>query len=81
MILSNYLSLLITIGAIMKQKDMLSGKELALLLHMTIPTLYRHLQYGPPSNSSIDVRQIEDKYVGGKRFWSRSSALALLEEG
>ena len=61
--------------------DCITASELATLLKSSVPSIYRQMKEGPPRNSIIDVRQIPDVYIGGKRFWSKSATLALLEEG
>jgi len=64
--------------------NLMTAKELAERLHMTPPTLYRQLKEGPPKirngGKGFDVRQLPDRWYGGKRFWLRSAVEELLAE-
>jgi len=63
--------------------NLITAKELAVMYRISVPTLYRQLKNGPKTRKDgsrgLDFGQIPDRFVGGKRFWDRSAALALLE--
>jgi hypothetical protein len=61
--------------------DLLTAKEVAALCRISVPTLYRQLSAGPTcrgKGEAIDLRDIRSLRIGGRRFWSRASALAVL---
>jgi hypothetical protein len=67
-----------------KRHDLLTGKELADMFRISLPTLYRTLKRGPAKGKNrghdIDLRMLPDTRIGGKRFWKRSAAERLLRE-
>lgn len=67
-----------------QQSDLLTAKELAEMFRISIPTLYRVLKYGPArerNKNPLDLRQVPDQWIGGRRFWSRAGAESLLSGG
>lgn len=67
-----------------ENSDSITIKELSELLKVSVPTTYRYLKHGTPTKRSrgrsIEVEQIPSYYVGGKKFFSKSAALELIEE-
>ena len=66
------------------EKDWLNVRELAELFRISVPTVYRILKYGPArerNRNPVDLRQIPDQWIGGRRFWNRQAAQSLLNGG
>lgn len=67
-----------------RDRNLLTKEELAAMLGISVPTLYRNLRFGVPrmykGTKHCDVRQIQDIYIGGKRFWLKDSAKAFLRK-
>jgi len=67
-----------------EKTDAITIEELAKLLRISVSTIYRYMRYGTPSKRnkgrSIDIEQIPFYYIGGKKFFSRSAVIELIEE-
>jgi len=62
------------------EKDWLNVRELAELFRISVPTVYRILKDGPArerKTNSVDLRQIPDRWIGGRRYWNRQVAQSL----
>lgn len=66
----------------MATENLITADEVAKMFKLSISTFYRQLKHGIPKirnrGNAIDVRLVKDTWIGGKRFWLRDSAEALL---
>ena len=62
--------------------NLITAKEVAETLRISVSTLYRALRYGPSQSRSggiaLDLRDIPFKWIGGRKFFSRSGLTELL---
>lgn len=66
-----------------QESGWITATELAVMFRISVPTLYRILKYGPArerNKNPLDLRQVPDQWIGGRRFWSRAAAESLLGE-
>lgn len=63
-------------------KKLLSAKEMQDLFGISEATFYRILARGPSKTKnrglSLDLRRIPSRYVGSRRFWSKTACDKLL---
>jgi len=67
----------------MDKSDLLTAPEMAKYLGMSISSFYRQLREGYPSRRyrgrGVDPNQIIDLIIGGRRYFLKSSADALID--
>lgn len=64
------------------RSNLLNASELAQMFRISKPTLYRMMANGPATGRnhglSVDLRSIPSRWLGGRRWYSKSAAEQLL---
>lgn len=62
--------------------DLMTDKEMAAMLRVSLNTLRNHIKHGPPKKcgrTCADIRKIKTVSIGAKRFWPLAAVKAFIE--